>query len=460
MPLHRITGSGESEIEDVYATESASRRLPRFRIPKLSSAAQPIYDLVHDELLLDGNSSQNLATFCTTWSEPEGRKLMADSINKNMIDKDEYPQTAEIENRCVHMIADLWHAPGADKTVGCSTTGSSEACMLGGLALKWRWRNRRIAAGKSYAKPNFVCGPVQVCWHKFARYFDVEIRQVPLEGDALGLRPEDLKKYCDENTIGVIPTLGVTFTGVYEPVAALAAALDDLQRESGLDIPIHIDAASGGFIAPFIEPKLEWDFRVERVKSISASGHKYGLAPLGVGWVVWRDKEDLPDELIFNVDYLGGQMPTFALNFSRPGGQIIAQYYNFLRLGREGYTRIQQACADTAQWLGGEIAKLGPLELVYDGKGALPAVCYKLKEGHNYSFTLYDLSERVRMRGWLIASYPLPANRQSTVIQRVLIRHGVSRDLAQLLLDDLKRALEHLQANPISRSVAGPTFHH
>ena len=258
----------------------------------------------------------------------------------------------------------------------------------------------------------------------------------------------------------MVATLGVTFTGIYEPVAALALALDDLQRDTGLNIPIHVDAASGGFIAPFIQQELEWDFRVERVKSISASGHKYGLAPLGVGWVIWRDKEDLPEELIFNVDYLGGNMPTFALNFSRPGGQIIAQYYNFLRLGRDGYTRIQQACADTAQWLAGEIAKLGPLELVYDGKDALPLVCYKLKEGQNYGFTLYDLSERVRLRGWLIASYPLPANRETTVIQRILIRHGVSRDLAQLLLDDLKRALEYLQANPVPHSAAGPTFHH
>ncbi len=270
MPLHRIAKYEAPEIVDIYAKESADRRLPRYRIPDRACAAQPIYNLVHDELLLDGNSRQNLATFCTTWAEPEVRKLLAESIDKNMIDKDDYPQTAEIENRCVHMIADLWHAPGAWKSLGCSTMGSSEACMLGGLALKWRWRKRRIAAGKSYAKPNFVCGPVQVCWEKFARYFDVEIRQVPLEDDALRLRPADLRKYCDENTIGVVATLGLTFTGIYEPVAALALALDDIQRDSGLNIPIHVDAASGGFIAPFIQPKLEWHFRVERAKSISA----------------------------------------------------------------------------------------------------------------------------------------------------------------------------------------------
>jgi glutamate decarboxylase len=460
MALQRITRSRDAASADVYTTEPSEQRLPKYRLTEKTSSAQAIYDLVHDELMLDGNSRQNLATFCTTWSEPEARRLMAESLDKNMIDKDEYPQTAEIENRCVHMIADLWHSPVAATTIGCSTTGSSEACMLGGLALKWQWRKRRVAAGKSIDRPNFVCGPVQVCWEKFARYFDVEIRQVPLQGDALGLRPEDLRQYCDENTIGVVATLGVTFTGIYEPVAELALALDKLQRDSGLNIPIHVDAASGGFIAPFVQKKLEWDFRVERVKSISASGHKYGLAPLGVGWVVWRDKAELPDELIFNVNYLGGNMPTFALNFSRPGGQIIAQYYNFLRLGRDGYTGIQQACVDTAQWLAREIAKLGPLELVYDGKGALPLVCYKLKEGREHGFTLYDLSERVRLRGWLIASYPLPAKREATVIQRILIRHGVSRDLAQLLLDDLGRALKHLQEHPVARSTAGPTFHH
>lgn len=460
MALHRTVGSGDLTIDDIYAGDSAIRRLPRYRLPEQASPSSSIYNLVHDELLLDGNSRQNLATFCTTWSEPEARLLMTESIDKNMIDKDEYPQTAEIENRCVHMIADLWHAPGAETTIGCSTTGSSEACMLGGLALKWRWRARRIAAGMPYDKPNLVCGPVQVCWEKFARYFDVELRQVPLRGDALGLEPKDLEAYCDENTIGVVATLGITFTGIYEPVAALARELDALQKSRGIDIPIHVDAASGGFIAPFIQKELEWDFRVERVKSISASGHKYGLAPLGVGWVIWRDKADLPAELIFRVDYLGGDMPTFALNFSRPGGQIIVQYYNFLRLGREGYRQIQQACADTAQWLAGEIAKLGPLELVYDGKGGLPLVCYRLKTDRDYAFTLYDLSERVRLRGWLIASYPLPADRQSVVIQRILIRHGVSRDLAQLLLDDLKSALTHLQPEPGARALPGPTFHH
>ena len=460
MALHQTVETHNQAIEDVYSTDTSQRLLPKYRLPEHSTAPSAAYNLVRDELLLDGNSRQNLATFCTTWVEPEVQRLMADALDKNMIDKDEYPQTAEIENRCVHIIADLWHAPKSWDTVGCSTTGSSEAAMLGGLALKWRWKVRREAAGLPTDKPNFVCGPVQICWKKFARYFDVEIREVPLRGGALGLQPQDLAEYCDENTIGVVATLGVTFTGIYEPVAALALALDAMQRDLGLDIPIHVDAASGGFIAPFIQQSLEWDFGIARVKSINASGHKYGLAPLGVGWVIWSCKADLPEELIFYVDYLGGNMATFALNFSRPGGEIIAQYYNFLRLGREGYTRIQQACSDTAQWLAAEIAKVPQLELVYDGNGGLPAVCYKLKEGLDPGFTLYDLSERVRMRGWQIASYPLPSDRQEVVVQRVLIRHGVSRDLIGMLLDDLHAGIAHLCKNPVRNSTAGPSFSH
>ena len=255
--------------------------------------------------------------------------------------------------------------------------------MLGGLALKWKWRARRSAAGKSADRPNLVCGPVQVCWKKFARYFDVELREVPLRAGASGAAPEDMRAACDENTIGVVATLGITYTGAYEPVAEIGAALDSLERERGVDVPIHVDAASGGFIAPFIQPELEWDFRAPRVKSINTSGHKYGLAPLGVGWVIWRDAADLPEDLIFRVDYLGGDMPTFALNFSRPAGEIVAQYYNFLRLGRDGYRDVQQACAATARFLASEVAAMGPFELVYDGVGGLPAIAYTLKDPDN-----------------------------------------------------------------------------
>ncbi|HEY6802317.1 MAG TPA: glutamate decarboxylase [Pyrinomonadaceae bacterium] len=453
MALHKVNNETDEVLTNgIYDSSLAARSLPKRRLANTGVAPAVAYSLVRDELILDGNSRQNLATFCTTWVEPEVRRLMNDCVDKNMIDKDEYPQTAEIESRCVHIIADLWHSPEAADTIGCSTTGSSEAAMLGGLALKWQWRKRREAENKNTARPNLVCGPVQVCWEKFGRYFDVELRQIPLKGNASGMTPEQVRSYCDENTIGLIPTLGVTYTGVYEPVKEIAEVLDSLECDTGLSIPIHVDAASGGFIAPFIQPDLVWDFRLPRVKSINTSGHKYGLSPLGVGWVVWRDADELPADLIFTVDYLGGNMPTFALNFSRPGGEIIAQYYNFIRLGREGYRAIQQQCSDTAQYLGKEIASLGPFELLYDGKNALPAVAYTLKDPSTAGFSLYDLADRVRMRGWQIASYPLPPDRENTIVQRILVRHGVSRDMASLLVADIRRALNFFAEHPVPPS--------
>jgi glutamate decarboxylase len=453
MALHTVDRTSSRVVAPAtYAADTAARPLPRHRIPEESTPPDTAYSLVRDELLLDGNSRQNLATFCTTWVAPHVRQLMDESIDKNMIDKDEYPQTAEIESRCVHILADLWNSPAAATTIGCSTTGSSEAAMLGGLALKWQWRKRRLAAGKPVDRPNLVCGPVQICWKKFARYFDVELREIPLAPNELGMTPDQVASYCDENTTGLVATLGITYTGAYEPIREIASALDALQQETGLDIPLHVDAASGGFIAPFVQPDLEWDFRLKRVKSINTSGHKYGLAPLGVGWIIWRDATELPDELIFRVDYLGGDMPTFALNFSRPGGEIIAQYYNFLRYGRAGYRGIQQACVDTAQFLAGEIAEMGPFDLLYDGRGGLPAVAYTLKPSANAGFSLYDLSDRVRMRGWQIASYPLPPDREQTVVQRVLIRHGVSRDMAALLADDIRRAISYFETHPVPQT--------
>lgn len=460
MGLHNTKKTSKnSSTQDIYAEPLSGTKLPKYQLPKKTQPADTVTQLLKDELFIDGNARQNLATFCSTWLEPGVHDLMDLCIDKNMIDKDEYPQTAEMESRCVHILADLWNSPESHDTIGCSTTGSSEAAMLGGLALKWRWRKQREAQGLSTDKPNIVCGPVQICWHKFARYFDVEMREIPLDGDEVGMNPDKLEQYVDENTIGVVPTLGVTYTCVFEPVEEVSKKLDEIEKKTGLNIPIHVDGASGGFIAPFISPDLKWDFRLPRVASINASGHKYGLAPLGVGWVVWRDKAHLPQELVFNVDYLGGNMPTFALNFSRPGGQIVAQYYNFLRLGFEGYRDIQQSCFDTAQWLADEIAQMGPFELFYNGRDGLPALSYTLKKG-NWGFTLYDLSDRMRMRGWQIASYPLPGNRQDTVIQRIMVRHGVSKDLAALLLDDLKRCIEHFKAFPQQNNGGKASFHH
>ena len=449
MALHCKPQNSAHDLE-ILAAEAAS-----YKFPEVQLEACTVYDHIHKQLILDGNSQQNLATFCTTWIEPEVEQLMAESADKNMIDKDEYPQTAAIEEKCVHMLADLWNSPEAASTIGCSTTGSSEAAMLGGLALKWNWRKRQRAAGHSIESPNLIMGPVQVCWHKFCRYFDVDIREVPLEGERLLLTPEEVLKRVDENTIGVIVTLGVTFTLQYEPVKAISDALDKLEAETGLHIPIHVDGASGAFLAPFIQPDLVWDFRLPRVKSINASGHKFGLAPLGVGWALWREKHDLPEELIFDVNYLGGNMPTFALNFSRPGGEIICQYYNFLRLGREGYTKIQSECAELGKYLAGKIAQYDSFRIVYDGEGGIPGLCWQLADPDGSPFTLYQLADKLRDRGWLVPAYSMPENREDLVIQRILIRHGFTRKMADELMVEFENSVAELIANPPELVLAG-----
>ena len=451
MSLHEKATIKHKQDDEIYASSDLSKPIPKYKFPAEELDARHAYSLVHDELMLDGNARQNLATFCQTWEEPEIHQLMDECIDKNMVDKDEYPQTAEIEARCVYMLSDLWNSPEKANGVGCSTTGSSEAAMLGGLAMKRRWEAKRKAEGKPIDKPNLITGPVQICWHKFVRYWDIEHREIPMENGRLLMTPEEVIKRCDENTIGVVPTLGVTFTGQYEPVKAVSAALDTYQKDTGLDIPIHVDGASGGFLAPFCAPQLEWDFRLPRVKSINSSGHKFGLSPLGVGWIMWREAADLPEDLVFWVNYLGGNMRDIALNFSRPAGQVVCQYYNFLRLGREGYAKIHNACYQTAQYLADEIGKLGPFEIIYggDNEAGIPTLCWRMREGAEPGFSLFDLADRLRARGWQVPAYTLPANCENQAIQRILVRHGVSRDLGSLLLKDIKNALEYFASHPI-----------
>ena len=447
--LHRRAEERESaselDINPVYVREKSSV-IPRYRLAEHGVLPRTALQVVKDELILDGNARLNLATFVTTWMEPEAELLMADCAAKNMIDKDEYPQTAELERRCVNILGSLWHAPRGD-AVGCSTTGSSEACMLGGMALLWRWRARRRAAGLDASAPNLVMGSnVQVCWKKFCRYWEVEPRYVPMVPGRYHLGAAEAAALCDENTIGVVAILGSTMDGSYEPVAGVSAELDALAAGGGPDVPVHVDGASGGFIAPFLQPDLEWDFRVPRVASINTSGHKYGLVYPGVGWIVWRDAAALPEDLIFRVNYLGGEMPTFALNFSRPGAQVAAQYYNFIRLGHSGYQHVQQTCQDIAMYLSGEIAKIGPFELLTDGSD-LPVFAFKLSDSVK-EYSVFDLSERLRMRGWQVPAYTFPADLEDMAVMRIVVRNGFSTDLANLLLDDLRLHVRVLTQNP------------
>jgi glutamate decarboxylase len=463
MPLSRgVSGperDAQLEVNPMYAG-IADVAVPRFELARGELPPGLAAQVVRDELMLDGNARLNLATFVTTWMEPDAAALLAECADKNMVDRDEYPQTAEIERRCVNILARLWNAPEEDGTaVGCSTTGSSEAAMLGGLALKWRWRNRRTAAGLPDERPNIVMGAnVQVCWDKFCRYFDVEPRLVPLAHGRRHLTAAEAVRHCDERTIGVVGILGSTFDGSYEPIAEIARELDALASSGGPDVPIHVDAASGGFVAPFLDPGLHWDFRLARVASINTSGHKYGLVYPGVGWVIWRDEAALPRDLVFSVDYLGGSEATFALNFSRPGAPIVAQYYNFLRLGRDGYERVQRATRDVARRIAAGIEALGPFELLTRAEH-IPVFAFRVADDVT-NFSVYDVSRALRERGWLVPAYPLPPALDDVHVLRVVVRNGFSADLGDQLVADLRRAVEELDRQPAPLSRPDAAFHH
>jgi glutamate decarboxylase len=448
----------DDTLSPAYAGRFSRSPVSKHRIPELESRPEAVYRLIHDELMLDGSSRLNMATFVTTWMEPEAERLMAESFDKNMIDKDEYPQTAEIERRCVNIVADLFNAPPGGDAVGVSTIGSSEAVMLGGLAMKWRWRARREAAGLPTTAPNMVLGSnVQVVWEKFCRYWDVEPRYVPVARGRYVVDPDEVMARVDENTIGVIPILGTTFTGEFEPIKEIHDLVVAYNAEHGTDIPIHVDAASGGFVAPFLHPDLEWDFRLPQVKSINVSGHKYGLTYPGIGFVIWRSADDLPEDLIFHVNYLGGDMPTFTLNFSRPGNQLVGQYYNFLRLGREGYTAIMTTLRDVAVYLSSNLAEMPQLEIVSDGT-AIPVLSFTVAEGT--PFTVFHLSDQLRTGGWQVPAYTMPDDATDVAVLRIVVREGFGHDLAELLLLAIREAVAHLEAFPPAHPAPPAPFSH
>lgn len=436
----------EDSLAPAYGSRSLSEPVPKYCLPEGDMPARSAYQLIHDELALDGNPALNLATFVTTWMEPEAEALIVESLNVNSIDQDEYPQTTEIQNRCVSILADLFHADDSEHAMGTATVGSSEAIHLAGLAMKWRWRKQRAASGKPTDSPNLVMSEtVQVCWEKFIRYFDVEPRFVPITPERTVIDPEMAMALVDEDTIGVVGILGSTYTGEFEPIGELSDALDEVQERTGLDVPLHVDGASGAFVAPFTQPDLAWDFRLPRVKSINASGHKYGLVYPGVGWALWRDKSQLPEELIFHTNYLGGDQPTFDLNFSRGASQIVAQYYNFLRMGRKGYTEVMTRLSDTAAYLS-ELVDASPYLDLMSKPNALPLVCAKVADGAG--FTAYDVSARMKARGWIVPAYTLAKDAEHVAVIRVVVREGLSRDMADLLVADFHRVGEELGALP------------
>lgn len=438
-----------SELKDsekghasTYSSRFFKEPIPKYELPEKSMPANAAYQLIHDELNMDANASLNLASFVTTWMEPEAEKIIMENLHKNFIDHDEYPQTEVIHNRCINMLARLFNAPEKCKSIGAATIGSSEAIMLGLLAHKWKWKTR----AKEGATPNIIFGAeVHVCWEKFARYFDVEMRVIPLEKGRYVITPEDVEKRIDENTIAVGAILGTTYSGQADPIKEINALLVKIKNEKGWDIPLHVDGASGGFVAPFTDPNFVWDFRLEQVKSINVSGHKYGLVYPGVGWIIYRDESDFPEDLVFKVNYLGGWMPTYTLNFSCNSAFVLAQYYNFLRLGREGYTHIMNNCVANAQYLSKKLKDSGKFEMINEAQ-MLPIVAVKLKDSIK-EFNVYDLSAKLRERGWVIAAYTMPPNAQEISLLRIVVREHFSRDMADILYQDIENACTFLSTS-------------
>lgn len=440
--------ASDSSLHSTFASRYVQTSLPRFRMAEGEISKDAAFQIISDELMLDGNPRLNLASFVTTWMEPECDKLILQSLNKNYIDMDEYPVTTELQDRCVNMIARLFNAPLKDgeQAVGAGTVGSSEAIMLAGLAFKRKWQNKRKAEGKPYDKPNIVTGAnVQVCWEKFARYFEVELKDVKLQEGYYVMDPEKAVELVDENTICVCAILGSTYNGEFEDVKRLNELLEEKNKETGWETPIHVDAASGGFIAPFLYPELEWDFRLSCVRSINVSGHKYGLVYAGVGWVVWKSKADLPEELVFHVNYLGADQPTFTLNFSKGASQIIAQYYQFIRLGFEGYKSIMENCRSNAKVLCDGIRSTGRFNILSKDVG-VPVVAFALKDKSQHDE--YEVADNLRRYGWIVPAYTMAPDAEHVTLLRVVVREDFSCTLAQRLLHDIQKVLEYLDARP------------
>jgi glutamate decarboxylase len=416
---------------------------PDHQLPQHGMRAVDAMRLLGEELVLDGIPMRNLATFVTTWMEPEAQRIIAENLHRNFIDHAEYPQTAEIEQRCIRMLANLFHAPG--ETTGARTQGSSEAIMLGALSLKWKWRERREKAGKDTTRPNLVFGAdVHVVWEKFCRYFDVEPRIIPLQRDKYTIGPEDVEPHLDENTIGVAAVLGTTFTGHADDILGINDLLVGLKNDRGLDVPLHIDAASGGFVWPFLYPDTEWDFRLEQVRSINTSGHKYGLVYPGIGWLVFREKADLAEDLVFYENYLGKRDATFTLNFSTGAAMVLAQYYVFVRLGHEGYRYTMETMQANTRALAERIVGIGDFKLIGDeGAEQLPLVAFQLAEERN--FDEFDVASQLAAeRGWMVPAYTLPPNAEHVTIMRALVKLTLGHTLASTLADDLAQAVETL----------------
>ena len=432
----------------IFGSKVMRQPAPAERIPQHRTRAEIAYQMVKDETFPQTQPRLNLATFVTTYMDDYGTKLMNEAVGINYIDETEYPRVAVMCGRCINMVANMWNTPEkGDWKTGAVGIGSSEACMLGGVAAWLRWRERRKAEGKPYDKPNLVMSTAyQVVWEKFCQLWQIEMRTVPITHEHPTLDIDAALDMCDENTICIVPIMGVTWTGMNDDVEALNTALDEYNGRTGYNIPIHIDAASGGFILPFLYPEKKWDFRLKWVYSISTSGHKYGLVYPGLGWVVWKDKKYLPKDMSFSVNYLGASISQVGLNFSRPAAQILAQYYNFIHLGVEGYTEIHSNSMDIAKYCHKAIGKM-PCFKNYSETLENPLFIWTMDPDYEKGakWTLFDLQDKLMQSGWMVPAYTMPKDIEDMVVMRIVVRQGMSRDMADMLIEDITNAVAELE---------------
>jgi glutamate decarboxylase len=456
--VHKLELDSDEVHSPTYAARCFSHDVPKYRLPKQGMSADAAYQLIHDELNLDGNPALNLASFVTSWMEPQADHLATETLNKNLIDQDEYPQTEVVHQRVVSMIGRLFHAPAGETPTGTATIGSSEAIMLAMLAHKRSWQRRREAAGLPTDRPNMVMGAdVHTCWEKFARYFEVEARVAPMEEDRYTIAAPQVEPLLDERTIAVAGLLGTTFTGQMDDIASIDALLGRVEAEQGWTIPLHIDAASGGFVVPFSQPDLLWDFRLPHVRSINVSNHKFGLVYPGMGTVVFRDRSDLPEELVFHINYLGGDMPNYSLNFSRPSNSVVLQYFNFLRLGHSGYQEIVSSVLSNTRALASKLESIEGLDLLNDGS-VFPIVALRATDPERTDLTL--LSHRLREHGWIVPAYTLPPNAQHITVLRMVVKENFSRDMVDMLSHDIHVEMHNLVSEPGARPHGARTRPH
>ena len=431
----------------IFGTSQMREPAPTESIPKHGTPAEVAYQIVKDETFPQTQPRLNLATFVTTYMDDYGTRLMNEAVGVNYIDETEYPRVAVMCGRCINMVANMWNTPEKSEwKTGAVGIGSSEACMLGGVAAWLRWRDRRKAEGKPYDKPNLVMSTAyQVVWEKFCQLWQIEMRTVPITPNHPTLDIEAAIKRCDENTICIVPIAGVTWTGMNDDIEGLNEALEIYNAKTGYDIPIHVDAASGGFILPFLNPHKKWDFRLKWVLSISTSGHKYGLVYPGLGWVVWKDKKYLPGDMAFSVNYLGANITQVGLNFSRPAAQIIAQYYNFIHLGYEGYKEIHSNAMAVAKYCHEAIGKMKCFHN-YSEELENPLFIWSLDPEYDKTakWTLFDLQDKLMQSGWMVPAYTMPKNIEDMVVMRVVVRQGMSRDMADMLIQDIQNSVEEL----------------